>query len=159
MGPDGNSRPRRFGAALITARLQRILRWSRKNSLWIYPFGPACCGGETLLDVAERSDLNRTGAEIARHSPRQADLLVVAGRVTLKMLPELLETYREMPGPKWVLSLGDCASGGGRFDTYAHVGGVNSLLPVDVHIPGCPPDPETLLEGLRRMQQVISSST
>lgn len=167
MGDDGAPGPRRFGRALIAAELekrahqgrrvlQRLARWGRKSSLWLLPFGTSCCGGESLRALVERSDFHGTGVEVAA-APQQADLLVVSGRVTLKSLPVLLETYGAMPEPKWVLSLGDASSDCGPPESYAHAGAVNDFLPIDVYVPGCPPTPESLQEGLRQIQELIDA--
>ncbi len=132
------------------------LNWGRKNSIWPMPFATACCGIELMATAASRYDISRFGAEAMRFSPRQCDLLIVAGRVVMKMLPVLQKIYVQMTEPKWVISMGACASTGGVFDTYAVVQGIDQFVPVDVYVPGCPPRPETLLEGLMAIQRIIT---
>ncbi|MFO0839747.1 MAG: NADH-quinone oxidoreductase subunit NuoB [Phycisphaerae bacterium] len=131
------------------------INWARKNSLWPMPFATACCGIELMATAASRYDIARFGSEAMRFSPRQCDLLIVAGRVVMKTLPVLQKTYIQMTEPKWVISMGACASSGGVFDTYAVVQGIDQFLPVDVYVPGCPPRPETLLEGFMAIQRIV----
>lgn len=131
------------------------INWVRKNSLWPLPFATACCGIEFMATASSRYDASRFGSEAVRFSPRQADLLVVAGRVVIKMLPILQRIYTQMTEPKWVISMGACASTGGVFDTYAVVQGIDQYVPVDIYLPGCPPRPETVLEGLMAIQRII----
>jgi NADH-quinone oxidoreductase subunit B len=131
------------------------VNWCRKNSLWPLPFATACCGIEVMATGASRYDIGRFGAEAMRFSPRQADLLIVAGRVGIKMMPVLQRIYLQMCEPKWVISMGACASTGGVFDTYATVQGVDQFMPVDVYVPGCPPRPETLIEGVMAIQRMV----
>jgi len=132
--------------------------WSRKYSLWPMPFATACCGIELMATGASRYDIGRFGAEAMRFTPRQCDLLICAGRVAIKMMPVLQRTYMQMAEPKWVISMGACASTGGVFDTYAVVQGVDQFLPVDVYVPGCPPRPETLIEGVMAIQRIVETS-
>ena len=143
---------------ILTTQLNRIINWSRRSSLWPMPFATACCGIELMATASSRFDLARFGAEVMRFSPRQADLLIVAGRVAVKMLPVLQRIYLQMTEPKWVISMGACASTGGVFDTYAVVQGVDQFIPVDVYVPGCPPRPEMLLEGVMAIQRIIDQA-
>jgi len=140
---------------LVDLLRERTVNWSRKNSLWPMPFATACCGIELMATGASRYDIGRFGAEAMRFTPRQCDLLIVAGRVAIKSMPVLQRIYMQMAEPKWVISMGACASTGGVFDTYAVVQGIDQFLPVDVYVPGCPPRPETLLEGVMAIQRMI----
>jgi NADH-quinone oxidoreductase subunit B len=135
--------------------IRRGMGWAQKYSLWPMPFATACCGIELMATGASRYDIARFGAEAMRFTPRQCDLLIVAGRVAIKMLPVLQRTYMQMCEPKWVISMGACASTGGVFDTYAVVQGIDQFLPVDVYVPGCPPRPETLIEGVMAIQRIV----
>jgi NADH-quinone oxidoreductase subunit B len=132
------------------------INWARKHSLWPMPFATACCGIEFMAVAASRYDLARFGAEACRFSPRQSDLLIVAGRVVMKMLPVLQRIYVQMCEPKWVISMGACASTGGVFDTYSVIQGIDQFIPVDVYLPGCPPRPETVLEGIMAIQRIVT---
>ncbi len=140
--------------------LGRLADWianlSRKNSLWPMPFATACCGIELMATGASRHDIARFGAEAMRFSPRQCDLMIVAGRVAMKMVPVLQRIWLQMPEPKWCISMGACASSGGVFDTYAVVQGIDRFIPVDVYVPGCPPRPEQLLQSLMDIQAKVS---
>ncbi|MBZ0171966.1 MAG: NADH-quinone oxidoreductase subunit NuoB [Phycisphaerales bacterium] len=140
---------------VLTTQLQRVVNWARRNSLWPMPFATACCGIELMATASSRYDLARFGAEVMRFSPRQSDLLIVAGRVGIKMVPVLQRLYEQVTEPKWVISMGACASTGGVFDTYATVQGVDQFIPVDVYVPGCPPRPETLIEAVMAIQRLI----
>jgi len=140
---------------ILTTQLQRVVNWSRRNSLWPLPFATACCGIELMATASSRFDLARFGAEVMRFSPRQSDLLIVAGRIGIKMVPVLQRLYEQMAEPKWVISMGACASTGGVFDTYATVQGCDQFIPVDVYVPGCPPRPEMLIEGVMSIQRMI----
>ena len=135
--------------------LEKGVHWCLKYSLWPLPFATACCGIEFMSTAASRYDIARFGAEAVRFSPRQADLLICAGRVAIKMMPVLQRIYQQMCEPKWVISMGACASTGGVFDTYAVVQGIDQFLPVDIYVPGCPTRPETLLEGVMAIQRII----
>jgi len=135
--------------------LDSVVNWCRKYSLWPMPFATACCGIELMAVGASRFDIARFGAEVMRFSPRQCDLMIVAGRVAMKMMPVLQRIWLQMPEPKWCISMGACASTGGIFDTYAVVQGIDRFIPVDVYIPGCPPRPEQILRALMDIQEKI----
>jgi NADH-quinone oxidoreductase subunit B len=139
----------------LTTSLSRLVNWARRSAVWPMPFATACCGIELMATASSRFDLARFGAEVFRFSPRQADLLIVAGRVPVKILPVLQRIYVQMCEPKWVISMGACASTGGVFDTYAVVQGIDQYMPVDVYVPGCPPRPEMLIEGIMAIQRII----
>jgi NADH-quinone oxidoreductase subunit B len=132
-----------------------LVGWGRKNAIWPMPFGTACCAIELMASAATRYDISRFGAEVMRFSPRQADLLIVGGRVCLKQMPVLMKIYKQMPEPKWVVSMGACASCGGVFNTYTMIQGVDRFIPVDVYIPGCPPRPENVIDALMMIQKKI----
>ena len=142
-------------AGYLTTQMSRVINWARRSSIWPMPFATACCGIELMAAASSRFDLARFGAEVFRFSPRQADLMIVAGRISVKMMPVLQRVYIQMTEPKWVISMGACASTGGVFDTYAVVQGVDEFMPVDVYVPGCPPRPEMLIDGLMAIQQII----
>ncbi|MBI2939941.1 MAG: NADH-quinone oxidoreductase subunit B [Chloroflexi bacterium] len=139
--------------------LTKLADWSRGSSLWPLGFGLACCAIEMMATGASRYDLGRFGAELFRPSPRQADLMIVAGRVSQKMAPVVKHLYDQMSSPKWVIAMGDCASCGGVFNNYAIVQGVDKIVPVDVYVPGCPPRPEALLDGIIKLQKKIYGET
>ncbi len=139
----------------LTLNLKKVVNWCRRSSVWPLPFATACCGIELMATASSRYDLARFGAEVMRFSPRQADLLIVAGRVSIKMMPVLHRIYLQMAEPKWVISMGACASTGGVFDNYATIQGIDQFMPVDVYIPGCPPRPETLIEGVMAIQRIV----
>ena len=138
------------------ANLEDVLRWAQKYSLWPLMYGLACCALEMMATAASRFDLARFGAELFRPSPRQADLMIVAGRVSLKMAPVLRRLYDQMAEPKWVISMGACASTGGVFNNYGLLQGVDKIVPVDIYVPGCPPSPDVLLDGLLKLQAKIA---
>ncbi|WP_165250812.1 NADH-quinone oxidoreductase subunit B [Paludisphaera soli] len=135
--------------------MDSVVSWCRKYSLWPMPFATACCGIELMAVGASRFDIARFGAEVMRFSPRQCDLMIVAGRVAMKMMPVLQRIWLQMPEPKWCISMGACASTGGIFDTYAVVQGVDRFIPVDVYIPGCPPRPEQILRAIMDIQEKV----
>ena len=139
----------------ILTTFDSVVNWCRKYSLWPMPFATACCGIELMAVGASRFDIARFGAEVMRFSPRQCDLMIVAGRVAMKMMPVLQRIWLQMPEPKWCISMGACACTGGVFDTYAVVQGVDRFIPVDVYIPGCPPRPEQILRSLMDLQAKI----
>ena len=138
---------------VVTARLEDVINWGRTNAMWPLGFGLACCAIEMMSAQASNYDLSRFGMELMRASPRQADLMIVAGRVSRKMAPVLRRLYDQMPDPKWVLSMGDCASCGGVFNNYAIVQGVDEIVPVDVYVAGCPPRPEALIDGIVKLHE------
>ena len=140
---------------IFMTTLDAAASWARSNSLWPMPFATACCGIELMATASSRFDLARFGAEVMRFSPRQCDLMIVAGRVVMKMLPVLQRIWLQMPEPKWCISMGACACTGGVFDTYAVVQGVDRFIPVDLYVPGCPPRPEQLLAGIIALQDKI----
>src|SRR6186713_3706010 len=140
---------------VLTTRLDSLINWARKSSLWPATFGLACCAIEMMNTVSARNDLSRFGAETFRASPRQADVMIVSGRVSRKMAPVLRRIYDQMPEPKWVISMGACASCGGVFDNYSIVQGVDQIVPIDVFVPGCPPRPEALIYGIVQLQRKI----
>jgi len=140
---------------VVLSRLDHLANWVRKNSLWPMPFATACCGIELMATGASRHDIARFGAEVMRFSPRQCDLMIVAGRVAMKMMPVLQRIWLQMPEPKWCISMGACASSGGVFDNYAVVQGIDRFMPVDMYVPGCPPRPEQLLQSIIDLQDKI----
>ncbi len=148
-----------LGDTIITATLDKVVNWARKSSLWPATFGLACCALEMMATAAARYDMARFGAEVFRASPRQADLMIVAGTLTRKMAPVARRIYNQMPNPKWVIALGACASSGGIFDSYAVVQGVDEIIPVDVYVPGCPPRPESLLYAIMKLQKKIEQES
>jgi NADH-quinone oxidoreductase subunit B len=142
---------------ILTARVADLAEWARANSIWPALFGLACCAIEMMSMSASRWDIARFGAEAFRASPRQADLMIVAGRLSTKMAPVLRQIYDQMPDPKWVISMGACASTGGVFNNYAIVQGVDQIVPVDVYVPGCPPTPDMLMYGFTMLQDKIKA--
>lgn len=139
----------------LVAPLEKVINWARENSLWPAQFGLACCAIEMMSTAASRYDMARFGMEVFRASPRQSDVMIVAGRVSQKMAPVLKTVYDQMLEPKWVVAMGDCASCGGIYNNYAIIQGVDKIVPVDVYVAGCPPRPEALLDGLIMLQKKI----
>ena len=139
----------------LTGQIEDLVRWARRASVWPASFGLACCAIEMMAAGAADFDLSRFGMEVFRNSPRQADLMIVAGRVSQKMAPVLRQVYDQMMEPKWVISMGVCASSGGMFNNYAIVQGVDQIVPVDVYAPGCPPSPETLMHAILTLHEQI----
>jgi NADH-quinone oxidoreductase subunit B len=151
-----NALRRNVAAPVMNVKpVKDTVNWARKSALWPMTFGLACCAIEMIATGAGRFDIDRFGAGVFRPSPRQSDLIIVAGTVTLKMGPVVRRVYDQMPEPKWVIAMGACASTGGPFDSYSTMQGVDRTIPVDVYIPGCPPRPEALLYGLMRLQDII----
>ncbi len=142
-------------SGIVLTSVESIVNWSRKSSLWPATFGLACCAIEMMASGAGRYDMARFGMEVFRPSPRQADLMIVAGRVSQKMAPVLRQIYDQMPEPKWVIAMGVCASSGGMFNNYAIVQGVDHVVPVDMYLPGCPPRPEMLLDAILKLHDKI----
>jgi NADH-quinone oxidoreductase subunit B len=142
---------------ILVATLDKVANWARTRSMWPATFGLACCAIEMMATGTAHYDLARFGMEVFRASPRQADLMIVAGRVSQKMAPVLRNVYDQMPEPKWVISMGACASSGGMFNNYALVQGVDQVVPVDVYVPGCPPGPQSLMHGILTLQDKIMS--
>ena len=139
----------------LSTRVDALINWGRKNSLWPMPLGLSCCGIELMAMIGPKFDLARFGAEAARFTPRQCDLLIVAGTLTWKMAQACRTIYDQMPDPKWVIAMGVCSSSGGMYDSYAVVQGVDSILPVDVYVPGCPPRPDAVIDAVLKLQKKI----
>lgn len=147
-----NAHTKDAAPAFVVGRLQD---WSRETSMWPVLFGLACCAIEMMASSASKYDISRFGSELFRPSPRQADLMIVSGRVAQKMAPVLREIYDQMPDPKWVIAMGDCAACGGVFNNYAVVQGVDKIVPVDMYVPGCPPRPEALLDSIVKLKELV----
>ena len=138
---------------IVTTKVTSAVNWARANSMWPMPFGVACCAIEMMATFMPKYDTSRFGSEVLKFSPRQSDLLIVSGRISLKMMPVLQRIWEQMPEPKWCLSMGACASSGGVFDTYALIQGIDQFIPVDVYMPGCPPRPEAFIDALMAIQE------
>ncbi len=145
--------------AVMTTRLDAVVNWARKNSLWPMPFGTACCAIEFMSMMASKYDLSRFGAEALRFSPRQSDMMLVLGTITNKQAPVIRQIYAQMAEPKWVISVGVCASSGGMYRTYATLQGIDRVIPVDVYVPGCPPRPESMIYGVMKLQEKIEQES
>lgn len=167
MGIAGNNCPARapeaaeeteklLGGSVIATQLEAVVDWARKYSLFLYPFATACCAMEFMSLGGPKYDLDRFGSALPRFTPRQADLLLVVGTISHKQAPILVKVYNQMAEPKWVMAFGVCAVSGGFYDNYATVQGIDTLIPVDVYIPGCPPRPEMVIDGIIKLQQKIS---
>ena len=150
---------RELPPGVVTTTVDSVFNWARKSSLWPMTFGLACCAIEMMAAGASRFDLDRFGMGIFRATPRQSDLMIVAGSVTEKMAPLIRRLWEQMPEPKWCMAMGICATSGGPFPTYSHVQGVDQIVPVDVYVPGCPPRPEALIYGLMKLQDKIQTES
>ena len=148
-----------LGDAVITTRVDDVVNWARESSLWPFVFGTACCAIEFMSTAASKHDISRFGAEVVRFSPRQADLLIVAGTISYKQAPILKQIYDQMPEPKWVVSMGACACSGGFYDNYTTLQGIDEIIPVDVYVAGCPPRPESVLDAIMMVQKELKNDS
>lgn len=146
-----------FGDTILTTRVKDVINWGRKYSLWPMPYGTACCAIEFMGTVSSMFDVSRFGAEVVRFSPRQSDLMLVMGTINYKQAPVLKKIYEQMCEPKWVVAVGACASSGGFYNNYSVVQGIDEIIPTDVYVPGCPPRPEQIIDGIIKIQELVQS--